>query len=353
MYCFDDRDAVRDPLPLSHVVAIGGGSGLPVVLAGLRRWLPADCEITAVVTSADDGGSSGVLRDQYDVLPPGDIRNCLLALSRVAPEISAALQYRFDGSAGPGHPVGNLLLAALEMVAPDEVTAIRLAAGLLRVDDAILPATTTRVQLVAQLADGREVRGESAIPATAAPIARVRVDPPAARATRAALRALESADAIILGPGSLYTSLLAALVVPGIVDAVLATPATRIFVCNLMTQPGETDGYGVAAHVAALAAHGVPPAALDYVVVNTTPIPLKALARHSVGDTAARPVAADFAAVGRPRVVFADLVDDSLVVRHAADKLGPLLVRLARHQVPDPDDTRPAAAPAQGGALWR
>ena len=285
IYRTSDSEAVRRARPLSQVVAIGGGSGLPVVLAGLRRSLPVDCGITAVVTAADDGGSSGTLREQYDVLPPGDIRNCLLALSRVAPEVSAALQYRFDGLPGPGHPVGNLLLAALEMVTPDEVTAIRLAAGLLRVEDVILPATTTRVQLVAELADGREVRGESTIPRSAAPIARLRVDPPGARAAHDVLRALERADAIILGPGSLYTSILAALVVPGILETVLATPATRIFVCNLMTEPGETDGYGVAAHVAALAAHGLPPEALYYVVVNTARIPAKALARHSVDGT--------------------------------------------------------------------
>jgi uncharacterized cofD-like protein len=340
--------AGRRARPLSHVVAIGGGGGLPVVLAALRRWLPVDCGITAVVTAADDGGSSGVLRDQYDVLPPGDIRNCLLALSRVAPEVTAALQYRFDGVPGPGHPVGNLLLAALEMVTPDELTAIRLAAGLLRVDDVILPATTTRVRLVAELADGREVRGESTIPRTAAPIVRLRVDPPGARAARAVVEALESADAIVLGPGSLYTSVLAALVIPGIIETVLATPATRIFVSNLMTEPGETDGYGVAAHVAALAAHGLPAEALDYVVVNTAPIPAKALARHAVDGAAARPVAADLASGGRPHVVSADLLDDSVLVLHAADKLGPLLARLAGSHVAEAGEAPQCAALAAG-----
>ena len=348
IYRTSDSEAVRRARPLSQVVAIGGGSGLPVVLAGLRRSLPADCGITAVVTAADDGGSSGTLREQYDVLPPGDIRNCLLALSRVAPEVSAALQYRFDGLPGPGHPVGNLLLAALEMVTPDEVTAIRLAAGLLRVEDVILPATTTRVQLVAELADGREVRGESTIPRSAAPIARLRVDPPGARAAHDVLRALEGADAIILGPGSLYTSILAALVVPGILETVLATPATRIFVCNLMTEPGETDGYGVAAHVAALAAHGLPPEALDYVVVNTARIPAKALARHSVDGTAATPVQADFTSAGRPCVVSTDLLDDSLMVLHAHDKLGPLLARLALGRPEDHGEARPGVALTRG-----
>jgi uncharacterized cofD-like protein len=127
------------------VVAVGGGTGLPVVLTALRRYLPSSVRITAIVTAADDGGSSGVLRQEYGVLPPGDIRNCLLALARVKPEVSAALQYRFDSVGATQHPVGNLLLAALDMVAPDELTAIRLAAELLGVVDRVLPSTTQRV----------------------------------------------------------------------------------------------------------------------------------------------------------------------------------------------------------------
>src|SRR5207237_3619332 len=152
-----------------NVVALGGGTGLPVVLTALRRNLPASGGVTAIVTAADDGGSSGVLRRQYGVLPPGDIRNCLLALAHVAPEVSAALQCRFDGDdSGTGHPVGNLLLTALDMVAVDEVAAIRLAAGLLGVRDVVLPSTTTGVHLVAELVDGRQVRGESEIPRSGA-----------------------------------------------------------------------------------------------------------------------------------------------------------------------------------------
>src|SRR5438270_12937905 len=134
----DELVNVTRPRQLRRIVALGGGTGLPAVLSGLRRHLPSQCGITAIVTAADDGGSSGILRKQYGVLPPGDIRNCLIALARVAPEVSAALQYRFDGGAAE-HPVGNLLLAALDMVAADEVTAIRLAAELLGVDDHVLP----------------------------------------------------------------------------------------------------------------------------------------------------------------------------------------------------------------------
>lgn len=313
---------------LSRIVAVGGGSGLPVVLTGLRRHLPPDCRITAVVTAADDGGSSGVLRQQYGVLPPGDIRNCLIALANVAPEVSAALQYRFeDGMSGPGHTVGNLLLTALDMVAADEVTAIRLAASLLGIRDVVLPSTTRRVHLVADLADGRQVRGESAIPRSGAPIRRLRIDPPDASPAPGVLEALGDADAVILGPGSLYTSVLAALVVPGLLEAVTAMQGPRIFICNLMTEPGETDGYDVAGHLEALAAHGLPQEALDHVIVNNGPIPPKMRARYLTEGAA--PVSADFAAPsGHPPVVTADLLEPGPVVRHDPDKLGSLLCEL-------------------------
>jgi uncharacterized cofD-like protein len=309
------------------VVALGGGTGLPVVLTALRRYLPASCHITAIVTAADDGGSSGALRKEYGVLPPGDIRNCLIALARVAPEVSAALQYRFDGGVAQ-HPVGNLLLAALDMVATDEVTAIRLAADLLGVDDLILPSTTQRVHLVADLRDGRSVSGESAIAQSGAPIERVRIDPPDAAAAPGVLEALDAADALILGPGSLYTSLLATLVVPGVAEAVTRSRAVRIFVCNAMTEHGETDDYGVAGHLRALADHGLPSQALDYVVVNTTPIPPKVRARYAAEGASA--VDPDFVMPCLPpTIVRADLLEPGPVVRHAPDKLGPILCELA------------------------
>ncbi len=314
--------------PLAQIVALGGGTGLPVVLQGLRRALPQECRITAVVTAADDGGSSGVLRAQYGVLPPGDIRNCLVALAGGAPEVAAALQYRFNGGAGEEHPLGNLLLTALDMVAADEVTAIRLAATLLGVEDVVLPSTTGRVHLVADLVGGGSVRGEAAIPRAGAPIARLRLEPPDAAAAPGVLEALRTADMVVLGPGSLYTSLLATLLVPGVAEAVAAARGARIFICNLMTEPGETDGYGVAAHLQALAAHGLPPEALDYVVVNTRPISPEVQARYAAEGAA--PIRADFAPpAGPPLVVPADLLEGGPVVRHAADKLAPLLCELA------------------------
>jgi uncharacterized cofD-like protein len=311
-----------------NIVAIGGGTGLPVVLTGLRRYLTPSARITAVVTAADDGGSSGVLRKEYGVLPPGDIRNCLLALARVKPEVRAALQYRFDGGGAAQHPVGNLLLAALDMVASDELTAIRVAAELLRVDDRVLPSTTQRVQLVADLADGRSVRGESEIPRSGARIRRVRVEPAEAVPAPAVLEALDDADAIILGPGSLYTSLLATVVVPGMAAAIAGSRAVRVLVCNAMTEPGETDGYGLAEHLRVLEEHGLPLAAFDYLVVSSTPIAPRILDRYA--DQGARPVHDDFEPCpGAPTIVRADLMEPDQKVRHAPDKLGPILCHLA------------------------
>jgi uncharacterized cofD-like protein len=313
---------------LRRVVALGGGTGLPAVLTGLRRHLPRAARITAVVTAADDGGSSGILRQQYNVLPPGDIRNCLIALARVAPEVTAALQCRLSVSAGPEHSLGNLLLTALNMVAANEIEAIQLAASLLGIRDVILPSTTARINLVADLADGRRVHGESAIPHSGAMVLHLGIDPSDATAAPGVVKALSAADMIVLGPGSFYTSVLAALVVPGIAEAVLASDALKIFVCNLMTEPGETDRFRLGAHLDALRAHGLPPEALDYVVFNDAPIPECARARYVAQG--AEPVTADVVApAGGPAIIAADLLASGAAVRHDHDKLGRLLCGLA------------------------
>jgi uncharacterized cofD-like protein len=260
----------------------------------------------------------------------------LLALARVAPEIAAALQYRFDGlsgpdATGPEHAVGNLLLAALDMVAADGVTAIRLAAELLGIQDTILPSTVDQVHLVATLTDGRQVRGEAEIPRNGGSIAGLHIDPPDACPAPGVLDALKTADAVILGPGSLYTSLLATLIVPGISEGIKGVVGPRILVSNLMTEPGETDLYGLAAHLDAFATHGLAHADFDYVVVNSTPIPPKTLVRYEAEG--AEPVKLDLTpASAPPLVAAADLLDSGPVLRHAPDKLGPILRDLAtRH----------------------
>jgi uncharacterized cofD-like protein len=325
---------------LRRVVALGGGTGLPAVLTGLRRHLPRTCRITAVVTAADDGGSSGILRQQYDVLPPGDIRHCLIALARVAPEVTAALECRLSVSAGPEHALGNLLLTALNMVAADEIAAIRLAAGLLGIRDVILPSTLTRANLVAELADGRRVRGESAIPRCGTRVVRLAIDPPDAAPAPGVLAAIGAADMVILGPGSFYTSVLAAVIVPGIVEALVASEATKIFVCNLMTEPGETDQFDVAAHLDALHAHGLPPETFDYVVLNDAAIPPKTRARYAAQGAA--PVSPECAGIpDGPAMVTADLLASGPVVRHDHDKVGRFLCALAR------PERQPAASQVQ------
>jgi uncharacterized cofD-like protein len=317
----------RRPRP-RRVVALGGGTGLPAVLTGLRRYVPADCEITAVVTAADNGGSSGVLREQYGVIPPGDIRNCLVALARVAPEVTAALQCRLVVAPGLEHSVGNLLLTALDMVAADEIAAIRLAATLLRIEDVILPSTTTRVNLVAKLADGRQIHGESAIPHGGAQVLRLGIDPPDASPAPGVLAAISAADAVILGPGSFYTSVLATMIVPRIAEAVAAARGMKIFVCNLMTEAGETDGFGLAEHLEALRVHGLPPEALDYVVLNNGPIPPKLRAPYAAQGE--EPISPDFVCpTALPRIIRADVLDHGPVVRHDPEKLGPILCALA------------------------
>jgi uncharacterized cofD-like protein len=246
----------------------------------------------------------------------------------VAPEFKEALQYRLSVSSGPEHPVANLLLTALNMVTADEIVAIRLAAELLGITDVILPSTTTRVNLVADLADGRRVRGESAIPRSGATVLQLALDPCDASPAPGVRDAIDAADAIILGPGSFYTSVLAALIVPGIVEAVRASEAMKIFVCNLMTEPGETDCFGVAAHLQALAAHGLPPETFDFVVVNDSPIPSPARTRY--GAHGAEPVRHDFAPSAQtPVMVAADVLVAGPKVRHDHDKIGRLLCELA------------------------
>jgi uncharacterized cofD-like protein len=246
----------------------------------------------------------------------------------VAPEVKAALQCRLSVSSGPEHSVGNLLLTALDMVAADEIAAIRLAASLLGIDDVILPSTTTRVTLIASLTDGRQIRGESAIPRGGAPVLRLGIDPPTAAPAAGVLSAIASADAVILGPGSFYTSVLATLIVPEIAEAVVASPGLKVFVCNLMTQPGETDGYDLAAHLDALGAHGLPPEALDYVILNDAPIPPDVRTRYAAEG--AVPVSPALnAQMTRPLVVAANLLEPGPVVRHDPDKLGLLLSALA------------------------
>jgi len=242
-----------------RIVAIGGGTGLSMLLRGLKEHTS---NLTAVVTVADDGGSSGVLRNELGIPPVGDIRNCIAALADSETMMDQVLQYRFPddgaGADGPGlggHAVGNLLIAAMTAVeGGDFEEGIRQMNRVLAVRGQVLPATATPLVLHAELADGTVIDGQSAI-ARAPSIARAWITPTDVRASEDALAAIADADLIVLGPGSLYTSLLPSLLLPEIREAVAASPALRVFVCNVATQPGETTGFDLADHVEALVAH--------------------------------------------------------------------------------------------------
>jgi len=234
------------------IVAIGGGTGLSTLLSGLKRY---SSNLTAIVTVADDGGSSGVLRRELGVLPPGDIRNCLAALATEEPLLTRLFQYRFRAGTGlEGHSFGNLFLSALTAITGSLESAITASSRVLAVQGTVVPATNADVRLWAELEDGRRIEGESQIGHASSPIVRLGCTPERPPALPRAVEATANADLIVLGPGSLYTSLLPNLLVPELVQAISRSKAPRLYICNLMTQPGETDGLDVEGHLRAIEA---------------------------------------------------------------------------------------------------
>jgi uncharacterized cofD-like protein len=317
------------------LVAIGGGTGLSTVLAGLKRlvgqrdggqWLNA---LSAIVTVSDDGGSSGRLRDELQILPPGDIRNCMVALSEDSTLMGRLFRYRFRGEGHlSGHSFGNLFLAALTDVTGDFNEAVRLSSEVLASKGRIYPATLNDVRLVAELEDGREVFGETNITASRAAIRRLRLEPEQCLPLPEALAALRAADIITVGPGSLYTSILPNLLVSRVAEVIGAARAVKIFICNLMTQPGETDGYTARQHLEAVKRYA-PAINFDYVFVNH---------RHISDEQAARYAAEGAHQIGlnahlfeeefsdETEIVRADLLDEGEKVRHSPEKLARVIL---------------------------
>lgn len=250
----------------AKVVAIGGGTGLSMLLKGIKKYTN---NITAVVTVGDDGGSSGRLREEMGILPPGDIRNCIAALADDENLITELFQYRFKNGEGlEGHSFGNLFLTALCAITGNMVKAVRESSNVLNIRGVVLPATLDDMKLAAEFDDGTIVKGESNIPEAHKSIKRLFTEPEVCRALPEVLAAIADADLIILGPGSLYTSVIPNLLVSGIVEAIMASTAKKIYVCNIMTQPGETDNYSVASHVNALLNHAKGRKIIDAVLVN-------------------------------------------------------------------------------------
>jgi uncharacterized cofD-like protein len=285
-------------------------------------------DLTAVVTMADDGGSSGELSRQLGVLPPGDVRNCLLALSPEAAPLSTVLSHRFESADGLlRHSLGNLFLAACSQVRGDFAEAIALTGDLLGATGRVLPCTQERVRLVAEFEDGSVVEGESRIPAWSRRIRRVRLSPPGVRPSPHVLAALAAADLIVVGPGSLYTSLIPVLLVAGVTEAIRSSLAVRVLVANLMTQAGETDGYDVADHVAAITAH-VGPGLFDCVLVNSAPLGEDVKTHYAAEG--AHPVVFDESEPEGPRCLMDRLAGEGGPVRHDSDRLARSLLAAAR-----------------------
>ena len=321
--------------PSYRVVALGGGTGLSTVLRGLKEHIAERgkprpgrpiADLTAIVTVTDDGGSSGRLRREYRMLPPGDIRNCMVALSRNEHLLGDLFQYRFPAGRGlAGHSFGNLFLTALTNVTGDFPRAVQLSAQVLAIRGRIYPSTAQNVTLEAELENGKVIAGETHISRSRRRIARVRLVPRRVRPLPAALAAIREADLILIGPGSLYTSIIPNLLVEEVTDVIANSRATRVYIANLMTQPGETQHYSVADHVRAIYKH-TRHRFLDCVVVNRTPIAPRLLKRYAAQRAApVDPSFAELEAMGL-KYVTGDILQQEKVVRHDQQRLTDLLL---------------------------
>ncbi|MDD5042738.1 MAG: YvcK family protein [Candidatus Omnitrophica bacterium] len=261
-----------------RIVAVGGGTGLSVLLSGLKNY---SSNISAIVTVADDGGSSGRLRQQFDVLPPGDIRNCLVALADAPALMRDLFQFRFDNNSEfSGHSFGNLFLTVMTRLTGDFEKAIKETSKVLALRGQVIPSTLGDVALVARYKDGSVVSGEVMIPKARKEIDRVILDPEQETATQDAIKAIREAQIIVLGPGSLYTSIIPNLLVKEISREIAESEAIKVYVCNVMTQPGETDGYSACDHIKALVKHSSENI-IDYCIVNNGEVPEEVLKRYS------------------------------------------------------------------------
>jgi uncharacterized cofD-like protein len=307
-----------------RIVAVGGGTGLSVLLSGLKSY---SSNISAIVTVADDGGSSGRLRQQFDVLPPGDIRNCLVALADAPALMRDLFQFRFDkNSEFSGHSFGNLFLTVMTRLTGDFEKAIKETSKVLALRGQVIPSTLGDVMLVAHYKDGSIVTGEGQIPKAKKSINRVSLTPEQPLATPDAIRAIKEAQIIVLGPGSLYTSIIPNLLIKEIAQEIAQSEAIKVYVCNVMTQPGETDGYSVCDHIKALVAHSSA-RILDYCVVNNGEVPGEILKRYSAENS--QLVVNDrknIEGLGY-RVVEEDfsMIQDG-VIRHDAEKLAKIIL---------------------------
>lgn len=310
---------------------MGGGTGLSVLLRGLKKHA---LDLTAVVTVADDGGSSGRLRSELNILPPGDIRNVLVALARTEPLLEEVLQYRFAHGEGlAGHTLGNLMLAALSDITGDFVQGIKELSRVLAVQGKVLPVSGKAVILKAVMEDGSQVVGESKIPLSGKRIQRLELYPPDVPPNREVLEAIAEADAVVVGPGSLYTSVLPNLLVRDVAEAIHRSRALKVYICNVMTQPGETDGFSASDHLRVIQQHVGRPL-FDTVIIHQGDLPAEILEQYA--EQNAQPVVADTEALEKMgyQIVADDLVVYQTYLRHNAEKLSKWIDSLVRQRMP-------------------
>ena len=305
------------------VVTIGGGTGLSVLLRGLKKY-PLD--ITAVVTVADDGGSSGKIRSDMNIPSPGDIRNVIAALSDVEPYLEKMFQYRFDSGEIKGHPVGNLMIAAMTDIHGDFSTAVKVMSRILNVRGTVLPTTNDIATLNAVLSDGEIIRGESSITKAGGVIDHVYITPSRVKPNEDVLKAIEEADYIIMGPGSLYTSIIPNLVISKVSEKIRESNAKKIYVCNVMTQHGETDNYTVSDHIVAINKH-VEENIFDLVIANSREFDDSILSKYHKEKQ--EPVKIDqekIKELGIKLIKNNDVgIVDNNTIRHNADKVSELI----------------------------
>lgn len=340
--------AARSVAPTSlRVAAIGGGTGLSTLLRGFKRYtrpfaatpsssnhrspgLPfAISDLAAIVTVTDDGGSSGRLRKDLNMQPPGDLRNCMVALSEDEHLLSRLFQYRFENGEGlEGHSFGNLFLAGLTAVTGDFALAVQTSSQILATRGHLYPATNSNVTLSARMDDGSTVRGETRITASHRRIVRLMLEPPDAPALPEAVEAILGADLVTLGPGSLYTSLITNVLVEGIADALLATHGLRVFVCNLMTQANESLGLTASQHIERIYEHTRGPV-FDYALIHTAGIPEEARQRYAVEG--AEPIVADIERIEHlgVRPICGDFLHEQAVMRHNSERVAEVLLATA------------------------
>ena len=315
---YEKRKLGRGPA----VTVIGGGHGLSVLLRGIKS---STSNVTAVVTVADDGGSSGRLREELGIIPPGDLRNCLVALADTEPLMEKLFQYRFEGdSALAGHSFGNLFIAAMNEVTGDMETALQESSKVLAVKGRVLPASKEHVRLDATMEDGTVVEGESHIPEVQK---RIHIFPRKVQPVQGALDAIRNADAIILGPGSLYTSIMPNLLVEGVAETLRKSKAIKIYICNVMTQEGETDGYTASMHAKAILDHAGR-GTIDYMLVNSAPISEEMQAYYA--KKGAYPVVVDEEAINALGIGFvrSDIINETDLIRHDPVKLCNSIMRM-------------------------